>query len=127
MLARAANWARPFLSWLTVATVCQEEPRRTWSLTFRPTAIGSMVAVKAAFASSGLATRPPGWTICGNATRWTVCVTFLRADVLAAGSPDVSVAEPVAVTSTRDAGTSRDRAPTARARRADMETSSLGS
>jgi hypothetical protein len=28
-LARAANWARPFLSWLTSATVCQEEPRCT--------------------------------------------------------------------------------------------------
>ena len=80
-----------------------------------------MVAVKAAFAASGLATRPPCWTICGNATRWTVCVTFVRYDVLTACSPEVSVAEPGPATSRKEAGTSRDRALAPRARSADME------
>ena len=110
-LAGAANWARPLLSWLTVATVCQEDPCCTWRLTFRPAVIGSIVAVKAAFAASGLATRLPGWTICGNAMRWTVCVTYVRTDVAEVGP----------ATSRREAGMSRHRALALRARRADME------
>ena len=88
-------------------------------MTGRPTLTGLMVAVTAALAELALAVPRPCWTIWGSTSSeilWPACVV---ADVDAVRA-EASVAEPVSVVMSRDAGRSSAATPPASTRRADM-------
>ena len=88
----------------------------------RPTLTGLMVAIAEPLAALALAVRLPGWTICGSTSSeifWPAFFEVTDVDAARAAESE-SVAEPVSVFRSRDAGRISASALPASTRRADM-------